>query len=742
MEYSYITDPNNMAWKGLLKSNNGKYANVFGAFDIETSNVLVMDDGEVDTAKSFALPYTFQIGFGTVEGAKIFYLLRTPDEFVTLMRNVSENVEKPICFFIHNAGFEFEHVKFYLSQIGDLQPDGFFFNNSKRRILYFRVGNIEFRDSYQLTNMSLAKVGETLKEKGVVDILKGEMDYAPIRTPKTPLTDEEVAYMIQDVNILLELWKDELSVYGSPSKLPLTNTGKVRKQTQAHMRSHTSDLKRIKKIEPSFLAMETNRQAFYGGYTHANRFQCYKVHEDVVCFDIASAHPTAMLIKKFPMGKVGRSTVSHIDDLEKLYKDGYNFWGRFVFYNIETEDVNPAIYDSTNTKAEGAQWANGKLLRADKVEISLLDLDFFHIAKHYDYEKVGIMGGFVYISKSDYLPEPLREFIYEQYWKKTAYKNVKGKEEEYMLSKININSVFGMCAMDPIRECYIMDLDKMEVLRTAPYTGTKYEGLPPSSAYELSSKDKKLEKCYISELWGAYITMYSRLRVFELIEKVGSRFIYCDTDSVYYSQDGLNEDGREEILREVEHINKGIFEEYTRAFSEKLLTLSDSYTNDYGDVFECGEHQELPEYLLPPKDPSGKSRPIGIWAFDGSYSKFGTRGAKSYLTLSEDGEKWKLTHSGLPKSAVVVFSRESDPYESFLNPAGFSIPAAEGFHKSKIYQHEALEGDIVDYLGNTYHYTVPSSLVIYNSDYSTNKFSEVFSKKQLTFHSANGTIKA
>lgn len=745
MKWEYITDPNDMSWKKLLGTNGkSKYSKMVGAFDIETSNVVAKSDGEIDNEHSFALPYSFQFGFTTKNGEKIFYLFRKPEEFIHFLKKMNENVGRMVCFFIHNAGYEFEHIKHYLKEIAPLETfeqDDFFFNNSRRKVLYFRVGKLEFRDSYQLEQMSLRKVGENLAEKGVVDILKGDMDYTPIRTPETPLTNSEIDYMLQDVNILCELWKSLLATYKTPAGTPLTNTGKVRLQIKEAMKNYKDVLWAIKAINPSYHAMIVNREAMYGGYTDANYYNYFKVHEDVSCFDIASAHPTAMLTMKFPMGKVselGPNSFSDdfIPELENLYKT-HCFWSRFRFTNLSTTSNHPAIYKSADHNSENAEYRNGKLVSADMLEISLLDRDLFYILKQYDYDSVEIIDT-VFISKAGRLPIELRKFIYEQYYKKTAYKNVKGREVEYKLSKVNINSIFGVCAMNPIRDAFTMAFESMEIFKVAPYTGTKYEGLPIDVAYRMKSADKKLEDCYISELWGAYVTMYTRLRVFELIDIVGPRFLYCDTDSVYYTKDGITEDENKRILDAVDSINKRVEKEFKESWEDELIEVTDEYYNPESDeYYNLNTSKILPEELKPPKDPEGVVHPIGIWEFDGHYKKFASRGAKSYLVLKDDGT-YKLTHSGLPKKAVSEF-QGVDGFKKFLNPSGFTISASTGYHKSKIYQHHPLEGDIVDYLGNEYHYYVPSSLVIYNSEYSTNKLANIF-PKGLTFYSANGII--
>lgn len=717
--FDYITDPSDMRVLQLLHDNGTKYCNILGAFDIETSNILKRDDnGEIDPSTSFALPYSFQLGFCDISGAKIFYLFRTAGDFVHFMTLLNKAISKPLCIFIHNAGFEFEHVKSYLSEIATLNPDDFFFNNSRRKVLYFRAGNFEFRDSYQLTGKSLRKVGEDLAEKGYDNILKGTMDYDLIRTPATPLTDDEIFYSLQDVNILLDLWRDELKYYGKIANMPLTNTGRIRKELHDYMKPHRDELNQIKAMQPSYYASEALRRAFYGGFTHACRFHALKPVKDVICQDLASAHPASMLIEKYPVGKVFEVAPKSIQDLKDLYKD-YCFWGTFQFVDISTEHQAPSIFKSDNTIVEGGEWWNGKLVYAKKITISLCDLDLFRILDIYHFSSFAI--GEVYASKKDYLPLHFRKFVMRLYRNKTMYKGVKDKVAEYKLSKILLNSVFGATAMNPIRDVYRINLGDLSVDLLPPYTGTKFEGLPLDAAFAAWQKARKTDQCYLSHIWGAYTTMYTRMRLFKLIDLVGDRFVYCDTDSVYYTVEGLNSAQKGALDAGLAALNKEITDKYVAAFRSETVTLQDEYFNPDDGVTGTTYRGEMITVLnndvATPYDPSGTPRPIGIWTLDGIYSIFGTRGAKSYLDRDIDGT-WKLTHSGLPKAAVGVFTAYNDPLLVFLD-SEFVIPASSGFHKSKVYQARPLSGDILDYQGIPYHYSVPSSLVIYASDYCT-----------------------
>lgn len=683
-----------------------KYYNGVMSLDIETTSVVNRDEkGDVDNSASASIVYAIQVGFMNFETkAKLFYLFRSIDEFSEFFNDLVKVVNtygaKLFCY-VHNLGFEWQHLKrVFMANDPNFNPKHYFFNNSTRKLLRAKLGLFGLfilTDTYQLTGKSLRKIGEELAEEMGNEILKGDLDYELIRTPNTPLTSDELHYMLQDVNILLELGYKE--IYCSPydiSDLPLTSTSKVRKALRGAV--PYKEKVKIWNTKPDFMATITNREAFYGGFTHANATKCMRVFYDVECYDITSAHPTAMLIYQFPVGKIYKpQNIYTIEDLKTLYKTSC-FWLRVHFTNIRTEHPAPAIYRSSDNIEINAEYVNGKLAWADEITVSLLDLDLFRVLDIYQFDSMEIIGD-VYASDKGYITAETRQFIYQLYKNKTEFKNVPGKELEYKKSKELLNSVFGMCGMNPIRDVFTLKEDGF-VYKDSPYTRTKYEELPLDEAYQSEYDDawhryNGLDTFSISHLWGSYIAMYSRHRLFQLIDIVGEEFfLYCDTDSVYYHKGGMSEKQYNALTQKIEKINSDIIKLFQKSIDNGM------------DVSN-----------IPPKDPQGTSRPIGVWTFDGAYKKFATRGAKSYLVTKQDG-KLKLTHSGLPKSAVSVFEEQKDPYKFFLDNKGFTIKAETGFHKSKTYIEGNREGDIVDYLGNPYHYQTDCGLIIYNSDYN------------------------
>ena len=87
------------------------------------------------------------------------------------------------------------------------------------------------------------------------------------------------------------------------------------------------------------------------------------------------------------------------------------------------------------------KYDNGRVMRADEIEIVLTDVDFNFICKSYgvtdNYEFIEI-----YYSVYDYLPIDFVNFVLNKYEIKTKYKNVPGMESVYAIEKSKFNALY------------------------------------------------------------------------------------------------------------------------------------------------------------------------------------------------------------------------------------------------------------------------------------------------------------
>ena len=127
--------------------------------------------------------------------------------------------------FVHNLSYEFQWIchKFEWKSI--------FARKERKPMKALTKNGIEFRCSYILSGCSLEKVGKDL-QKYKVEKLVGNLDYEKIRSSITPMSDEEISYCINDILVVMSYIQEQKEYYKKLTRLPLTNTGRVRRLTQ------------------------------------------------------------------------------------------------------------------------------------------------------------------------------------------------------------------------------------------------------------------------------------------------------------------------------------------------------------------------------------------------------------------------------------------------------------------------------------------------------------------------------
>lgn len=418
--------------------------NVFSAFDIETSTVKT-GNGPSDF-HSFMYIWQFQIEDYLIKG-------RTWEEWfdmLAVMRSALEQygneMKLPktpmIVTWIHNAAFEFS----FISGLYDFKDEEVFFRDVRKPIYFRMFDSFEFRCSYIQTNLSLKAL---TKQTGVKLKLSGqEFDYNKVRFPWTVLTEFEEDYTTTDVESLVQAMKYRVQRGGDTLlTVPLTSTGYVRRECKASLKDRYLQINEMKpyKGDNGKRIYKLLRACFRGGNTHANRFHVGKICDDVYSYDIASSYPTQQLTKKFPMKPFkwldGDMSIERVFMFIGL---GYAVVGEYHFTGMRLRNPRePVPYISlARCDALNFEVDNGRILKADYVEISLTEIDLEIIMTMYEFEKLEIVQCMV--AQKDYLPPEYRAVIQEYYNKKTALKGDDSEDGQYMYTKSKnmLNSVY------------------------------------------------------------------------------------------------------------------------------------------------------------------------------------------------------------------------------------------------------------------------------------------------------------
>ena len=419
------------------KYKTDKYCNDVLTFDIETTSAWIKDGKLIQYEKGHsneywndlqpvALCYLWQFSInGDV------YYGRELEEFWKVLGDLPADVK--FIIYVHNLSYEFQFLCNILTwkNVFARTP------HKPMKCSCEEYPQVEFRCSYILTRLSLASWGKQIGVKKAV----GDLDYEKIRTPLTPLTEEELHYGEMDCRVLEAGIRDYLKKYKTVRNIPLTQTGTVRRVVKDLLTSDKEYVRKVKKLVPKS-AKEYKRlqKIFAGGYTHANQMYSGKVVDEYIeHYDFASSYPTVMIAEKYPISRWYYNGVNKIPDDSEFEDTAFILC--LEFQNIRSISFNTYIQTS-KCNGTGFKFDNGRLLEAETMEITVTEQDWITIRNNYEWDVMNVRK--VYRADKDYLPRPFLEYILELYGNKTSLKGVAGQEDLYLQSKQYINSLFGM----------------------------------------------------------------------------------------------------------------------------------------------------------------------------------------------------------------------------------------------------------------------------------------------------------
>lgn len=597
------------------------YLNLACAFDIESTTIESkgykkwLKNGKTGVLDDHDRPFGFMYQWqACIENDVVFG--RTWEEFIQYLDTLRDVLDlsnsRRLVIYVHNLAYEWQFMKEFI------QVDGIF-AKEERKPMYVLSDGIEFRCSYMLSNMSLAKFCENTI--GCMYYKKQDTyDYRIIRTPDTELSKEEKDYCYCDVRGLCECINAKLKE-DTLATIPLTNTGYVRREYRKAMKENKDNHRRFQDqaLTPELYTMF--KRAFRGGNTHASRFMSGKILEEVYSFDISSSYPSCIMMDYFPMTKFTKVT---IDSLEKLawYNENYCciYDVEFLNINLKPEHVIPYIDIAHCYEKHEYVNDNGRVLSAKYVKMTITNIDLDIIMNTYTFDNMAITNA--HVSKKGKLPIELRTKMMDFYNAKTQLKGVDGKEYEYMKSKNMLNSTFGMMVT-------AIDHDELE------YNADNMEWNTNNCVLEETLESfYKSRNNFLSYQWGVFVTANARKRLQIMLDKVGCDVVYIDTDSIKFV-DAIH-------IKEFEKMNEELISQATKNDIQAI-----AYQN-------------------------GKPYPLGVWDNDGAYIRFKTLGAKKYCYDSKEKDGsigFHITVSGMGKKAG---AKQVAKIENFLIGKTFS----------------------------------------------------------------------
>lgn len=433
-------------------------------------------------------------------------------------------------------------------------------------VVYFKVkghhtNKVEFYDSLKIfPNFSVEKVAKGFD----LPISKLEIDYKAYRPIGYELTDAEIAYVRNDVEIMARALKE------------MFDRGLTRMTIASDaMKNFKDNFVGFRKKFP-ILPQEIDqdiRKSYKGGFTYVNdTYKGKKIGKGIV-LDVNSLYPSCMSTPyELPVGQPRFFEGKYeYDSLYPLYVQAFS-----CSFNIKDGKI-PSIQIKNSLSFipnEYVKSSNGEI-----VSLMLTKPDFELFQEQYNIYNLEYKGGWKFMSSVGLFDN------YINYW--TEQKIKAGKEGNASLrqiSKLMLNSLYGRFGISG------------NARQKMPYFEegiVKFRLLPPETR----------ETCYVAV--AAFITSYGRLRTIETsqhikdytINKYGEdRYYYSDTDSCHAN---LSDEDLEELkdIIKIDDYKLGYWSKEAE-FSEALFLRQKCYierVDEKLNVTVAG----LPKYLAP-----------------------------------------------------------------------------------------------------------------------------------------------
>lgn len=521
MPYSVVyTDPEAFAVGQLrrrcaiVKDKRKNIGRVCCGFDIETTRI-----------EERSYMYHWQLAFNDA-----VILGRKWEQFEDLIHFLDIYAKRNKCeliIWIANMGFEF-------SFIGRRFPWKRIFATDAHHPLVAQYENIQFREALDISGQGGLR--QLAKNFCQTQKLVGDLDYEVIRNSFTELKPAEVQYCINDVVILAEFADYLFRAFSDNGKdIPMTATGIIRAEVKAAA-IKTGKIKEIRHAVQTFFPDNKDdynyimRYLFRGGYTHANVWFAMLDLDDVIGADLKSSYPGSMLHEKYPMSPFiethletdGRFITDKRLDTMAVYFEA-------IFENISRKTMHAVESKHKLIASREAFFDNGRLCTAEAIRVMLTEQDYDIYLHFYKWDSIRILRAYTACKAPlpNYLLIPMmKAFVAKEQLGSSGQKET----IEYKTQKAKVNSTFGMCCTRLRFDDWTFDQEKGE-----------WKPVECKKTYF-----QMISKQILSPFWGIWITSFSRHRL--LVDTIAemdtdptiNHVIYCDTDSVYCTDDPVS----------------------------------------------------------------------------------------------------------------------------------------------------------------------------------------------------------
>lgn len=442
------------------------------------------------------------------------------EDFIKWCADKNENY----VLYFHNLKFDGEYIFSYLlnngftcikdkkdredktfttliSDTGQFYSIEIFFEASNPK----HVNKVTIYDSLKILNFSVDMIAKDFN----LPIRKLEIDYKEVREEGHILTESEIDYIRNDVEIMaraLKIMFDENLTKMTIGSDALSNYKDINKNFTKYF-----------PVLPYEIDKDI-RKSYKGGFTYLN--ECYKEKETGagIVLDVNSLYPSVMIYEKLPFGEPIFFEGKYEDDaLYPLYVQSISCIFELKEGKIPTIQIKNNLSFLPN---EYVKTSNGDIVT---LTLTNVDLDLFF--EHYNVTDLTYHSGW----KFKGIKGLFKKYI--DFW---SDKKIQAKKDNntalYRIAKLMLNSLYGKFGLNP------------DVRGKYPYLNE--DGIVKYSLYPSEIRDS----IYIPV--ASFITSYARYKTIITSQKIkeysinkygNDLYVYSDTDSIHC----LFEDGEE-----------------------------------------------------------------------------------------------------------------------------------------------------------------------------------------------------
>lgn len=380
-----------------------------------------------------------------------------------------------------------------ISDTGQFYSIEIFFETSNPK----HINKVTIYDSLKILNFSVEQIAKDFN----LPIRKLEIDYKKHREVGHVLTDDEIAYIKNDVEIMaraLKIMFDENLTKMTIGSDALSSYKEMNRNFNHYFPVLPYDIDK------------DIRKSYKGGFTYLNDIYVEKETGPGIVFDKNSMYPAKMMFEKLPFGNPIFFNGKY--ETDKLYP----LYVQTISCVFELKDgMIPTIQIKNNLSFLPNEYV--KSSNGDIVTLTLTNIDLELFFEHYNVTNITYHSGWKFKSIKGLFTK------YIEYW---TDKKIQAKKDHntalYRIAKLMLNSLYGKFGLNP------------DVRSKYPYLNE--DGIVKYSLYPAETRDP----IYIPV--ASFITSYARADIIRSSQKIRDYslnkygkdlYVYSDTDSIH-----------------------------------------------------------------------------------------------------------------------------------------------------------------------------------------------------------------